>query len=252
MVYGDGDGTLFQRFTRSLEVVGHELTHGVTQFEAALEYSCQPPGALNESFSDVFGSLVKQWKLKQSAAKADWLIMGAGLLARGVKGKALRSMQQRQAPRMRRPEPRQGSTARAHEGLSTKDLDDNGGVHINLQAFRITPFTCWPRRSAATPGVAREKSGTMCCATGSGRNPLSGRRQRDRRVGEKSLWRTRRGSHRGQVRLGRGSGGPFEPMRLTFDAKRRDPGSPLPPVVVETGGAGRGAPSDVAQSRGRE
>src|SRR5439155_822518 len=48
-------------------------------------------GALNESFSDVFGSLVKQWKLKQTADKADWLI-GAGLLSKSVNGVALRSM----------------------------------------------------------------------------------------------------------------------------------------------------------------
>ena len=127
MVYGDGDGTLFQRFTRSLEVVGHELTHGVTQFEAALEYSGQP-GALNESFSDVFGSLVKQWKLKQSAAKADWLI-GAGLLARGVKGKALRSMA---APGTAYDDPNLGKDPQpAHMKDYYKGSDDNGGVHIN-------------------------------------------------------------------------------------------------------------------------
>ena len=62
MVYGDGGGQLFVEgaFTRALDVIGHELTHGVTQYTAALEYSRQP-GALNESFSDVFGVLVKQF-----------------------------------------------------------------------------------------------------------------------------------------------------------------------------------------------
>ena len=60
MVYGDGDGEIFQRFTKSIDVIGHELTHGVTQYEAALEYEGQA-GALNESFSDVFGSLIKQY-----------------------------------------------------------------------------------------------------------------------------------------------------------------------------------------------
>ncbi len=78
MVYGDGDGQLFNRFTIAIDVIGHELTHGVTQYEASLNYS-QQPGALNESMSDVFGSLVKQYSLKQTAADADWLI-GAGLL----------------------------------------------------------------------------------------------------------------------------------------------------------------------------
>ena len=62
MVYGDGVGELFNRFTIPLDVIGHELTHGITQYEAALEYYGQP-GALNESFSDVMGSLVKQYML---------------------------------------------------------------------------------------------------------------------------------------------------------------------------------------------
>src|SRR6202040_848147 len=78
MVFGDGDGTVFNRFTISLDVIGHELTHGVTGSEATLLYSRQS-GALNESCSDVFGSLVKQYVLKQTASEADWLI-GAGLL----------------------------------------------------------------------------------------------------------------------------------------------------------------------------
>ena len=68
MVYGDGDGDIFQRFTKSIDVIGHELTHGVTQYEAALEYEGQS-GALNESFSDVFGSLVKQYSLNKNAEK---------------------------------------------------------------------------------------------------------------------------------------------------------------------------------------
>ena len=60
MVFGDGDGVLFTDFTKSLDVIAHELTHGVTEFTAGLEYRGQS-GALNESISDVFGSLVKQW-----------------------------------------------------------------------------------------------------------------------------------------------------------------------------------------------
>jgi Zn-dependent metalloprotease len=127
MVYGDGDGKLFDRFTKSIDVIGHELTHGVTQYEAALDYSDQS-GALNESFSDVFGSLVKQKYLNQTAAKADWLI-GAGLLMPGVKGKALRSMA---APGTAYDDPVLGKDPQpgdmAHYVNTT---DDNGGVHIN-------------------------------------------------------------------------------------------------------------------------
>ena len=59
MVFGDGDGEIFLGFTRSIDVIGHELAHGVTQYTAGLNYEGQS-GALNESISDVFGSLVKQ------------------------------------------------------------------------------------------------------------------------------------------------------------------------------------------------
>jgi Zn-dependent metalloprotease len=92
MTYGDGDGKLFVGFTQAIDVIAHELTHGVTQFAVpggGLVYDGQS-GALNESVSDVFGTIVKQWSLKQSPAQADWLI-GAGIMTPAV-GKALRSM----------------------------------------------------------------------------------------------------------------------------------------------------------------
>ncbi len=75
MVYGDGDEDLpvaerlFNRFTIALDVIGHELTHGVTQYEANLAYWDQS-GALNESLSDVFGSLVKQYQRNQTYTQA--------------------------------------------------------------------------------------------------------------------------------------------------------------------------------------
>ncbi|MFD8566327.1 M4 family metallopeptidase [Streptomyces sp. NPDC059639] len=127
MVFGDGDGEIFLDFTLPVDVIGHELTHGVTQYTANLAYYDQP-GALNESVSDVFGSLIKQYSLGQSAAEADWLI-GAGLLAPRVHGVALRSMK---AP----------GTAYDDDVLGKDpqpaDMDhfvttgrDNGGVHIN-------------------------------------------------------------------------------------------------------------------------
>ena len=50
-----GDGRIFERFTKSLDVIGHELAHGVTEHEAGLQYLNQS-GALNESLSDVFGT----------------------------------------------------------------------------------------------------------------------------------------------------------------------------------------------------
>lgn len=127
MVYGDGDGELFNRFTIAIDVMGHELTHGVTQYEANLNYS-QQPGALNESMSDVFGSLVKQYSLRQTADQADWLI-GKGLLAAGVNGVALRSMK---APGTAYDDPVLGKDPQpAHMKDYVNTVSDNGGVHIN-------------------------------------------------------------------------------------------------------------------------
>ena len=86
MTYGDGDGNIFVDFTKGDDVIGHELTHGVTQYTAALNYVNQP-GGLNESISDVFGSMFRQWEANQVVTRADWLIgkdiMGPGALARG-------------------------------------------------------------------------------------------------------------------------------------------------------------------------
>jgi Zn-dependent metalloprotease len=127
MVYGDGDAQLFKRFTIAADVIGHELTHGVTAYSAGLIYQGQP-GALNESISDVFGSLVKQYSAKQSAKDADWLI-GAGLLADGVKGVALRSMK---APGTAYDDPVLGKDPQpAHMKGFVHTRSDNGGVHIN-------------------------------------------------------------------------------------------------------------------------
>jgi Zn-dependent metalloprotease len=131
MVFGDGDGRLFNRFTIAIDVIGHELTHGVTENAANLEYHNQS-GALNESFSDVFGSLVKQYFLKQSSDKADWLI-GKGLLAPGVQGVALRSMSD---PGTAFDDPTLGKDPQpGHiDGFvhsSDDDDGDFGGVHTN-------------------------------------------------------------------------------------------------------------------------
>lgn len=127
MIYGDGDGELFQRFTISVDVIGHELTHGITQNEAQLIYQDQP-GALNESMSDVFGSLIKQWVNNQTADQADWLI-GQGLFTSAVKGVALRSMKE---PGTAYNDDNLGEDPQpAHMKKYFNTTDDNGGVHIN-------------------------------------------------------------------------------------------------------------------------
>ena len=127
MIFGDGDGVIFNGFTSSVDVIGHELTHGVTGSEANLNYQGQS-GALNESVSDVFGSLVKQYTLHQTADKADWLI-GAGLLAKGIKGVALRSMK---APGTAFDDPKLGKDDQpADMAHYVHTAEDNGGVHTN-------------------------------------------------------------------------------------------------------------------------
>jgi Zn-dependent metalloprotease len=131
MTFGDGDGEIFVSFTQSLEVVAHELAHGVTQFTADLEYLGQS-GALNEHFSDVFGSAITQYAAKQKADEADWLV-GNEIMGPKLYGEALRSMRE---PGMaydnnflgKDPQP-------AHMNNYYAGNDDNQGVHINSGIF---------------------------------------------------------------------------------------------------------------------
>jgi Zn-dependent metalloprotease len=153
MVFGDGDGQLFNRFTISLDVIGHELTHGVTQDEAGLVYYLQP-GALNESLSDVFGSLVRQYSLKQTADQADWLI-GAGLFTANINGVALRSMK---APGTAYDDPVLGKDPQpAHMRDFEYTFQDNGGVHINSGI----PNHAFYLAAANIGGYAWEKAGRI-------------------------------------------------------------------------------------------
>src|SRR6478609_10868867 len=127
MVFGDGDGEVFERFTKSVSVIGHELAHGVTQYSAGLAYRNQA-GALNESMSDVFGALVEQFIRKQSTAEASWLI-GEGLFTDQVQGAALRSMK---APGTAYDDDVLGKDPQpdSMDGY-VRTSADNGGVHIN-------------------------------------------------------------------------------------------------------------------------
>jgi Zn-dependent metalloprotease len=163
MVYGDGDEDLppderlFNRFTIALDIIGHELTHGVTQFEAKLQYF-QQPGALNESMSDVFGSLVKQYQLQQLASEADWIV-GAGLLTANVNGVGIRSMK---APGTAYDDEVLGKDPQpAHMRDYVNTISDNGGVHINSgipnRAFYIT--------AVELGGFAWEKAGQIWFVT---------------------------------------------------------------------------------------
>jgi Zn-dependent metalloprotease len=128
MAYGDGDGEVFRCFTRSLDVVAHELTHGVQSFTSNLAYRGQS-GALNEHFADVFGVLVRQWRRQESAAKASWLV-GAEILVPAKTRRAIRDMEHPGTAYADDPalgsDPQPGHMDDLYTGPA-----DSGGVHLN-------------------------------------------------------------------------------------------------------------------------
>ena len=97
MTYGDGDGQVFLDFTLGDDVIGHELTHGVTQHSLGLVYSGEA-GGLNESMSDVFGSMFRQWEKSQTTATADWLI-GHDIMGPVSTGKGFTCLRDMAAPK---------------------------------------------------------------------------------------------------------------------------------------------------------
>lgn len=119
MGYGNG-GQAFKPLAGSLDVAGHEMTHGVIENTAKLEYRNQS-GALNESFADIFGAMID---------RDDWTL-GEDVVNRSVfPSGALRSLQN----------PNQGGRndpgyqpmyMSQYEVLRDTPEQDNGGVHIN-------------------------------------------------------------------------------------------------------------------------
>lgn len=144
MTFGDGDGVNFQNFVRALDVTGHELTHGIVQYTANLEYKGQS-GALNEHFADVFGTAVKQWAAKETEKTANWL-MGEICTMGKYKGKAIRSIK----------EPANAaivlSAQPEHMSKIFKGTTDNGGVHVNSgipnKAFYLVSMDIGTQRAA--------------------------------------------------------------------------------------------------------
>lgn len=130
MIYGDGDGKIFSTFTGDIDIVGHELTHGVTQYEANLDYHLQS-GALNESFSDIFGIMIKQRALNQDVNQSDWLIGENVLIGKEY---ALRSMKAPGTAYKNHPElgdDPQPATMDNFVKLPDTAAGDWGGVHYN-------------------------------------------------------------------------------------------------------------------------
>lgn len=127
LVFGDGDGKVFERFTKPVDVLAHEFSHAVVEHTAGLVYQGQS-GALNESVADVFASCLKQRLLGQDASDGDWLI-GEGIFKPSVKARGLRDMA---APGTAYDDPALGADPQVgHLDDYVVTVDDNGGVHIN-------------------------------------------------------------------------------------------------------------------------
>ena len=147
MKYGDGDGNIFIDFTNSNDVIGHELTHGVTQFTSGFAYQNQA-GGLNESMSDVFGSMYRQWSANQTVSAADWLIgkeiVGPGAKARGLT--CLRDMSNPAAGHCLAPQPTKFS--QYQNGM---DPHDSSGI----------PNFAFYKAAMAIGGKSWEKTGKI-------------------------------------------------------------------------------------------
>ncbi len=153
LVFGDGDGEIFDRFTKPPDVMAHEFTHGVTQYTAGLTYQGQS-GALNESVSDVFASMAKQQAAGKTAAEADWLI-GEGLFLPSVNAKALRSMIE---PGTAYDDPRIGRDPQVGSMDDYLDTEaDDGGVHINSGI----PNRAFALAAIALGGFSWERAGKI-------------------------------------------------------------------------------------------
>ncbi|KAJ1328180.1 bacillolysin [Microdochium nivale] len=152
MVYGDGHDFI-TNFTSAVDVIGHEITHAVTEHTAPLNYVGQA-GALNESISDVFGIMIKQLAQNEKADEADWLI-GEDCLCPGVKGVALRSMK---APGTAYDDPRFGKDPQpAHMRDFRITKQDNGGVHL----YSGIPNKAFQLIAVAFGGYSWEKAGKI-------------------------------------------------------------------------------------------
>jgi Zn-dependent metalloprotease len=160
LLLGDGDGTIVGRMSHAVDLIGHELTHGVIARTANLDYRGQA-GSLNESICDVFGSLAKQRLRGQTAVEADWLI-GEGVLADGIAGSALRSLR---APGTAYDDPVIGADPQPSHMRHLVETDADSGVHINAGI----PNHAFYLASIKIGGHAWERSGrvwyeTLCDA----------------------------------------------------------------------------------------
>jgi len=125
MVFGTGDGQNFSDLAGALDVHAHEMTHGVVEHTANLIYENQP-GALNESFADVFGVMVEFF---YEGTQGDWLL-GEDITTPGVPGDALRDMENPASDKVAFGG-QQPTRMSEYRNLPNTEEGDHGGVHIN-------------------------------------------------------------------------------------------------------------------------
>ncbi len=159
MAYGDGDGKVFKPLTQSVDVAGHEMTHGVVSKTSDLEYQSES-GALNEAFADYFGESIE--------GENDW-VMGANLFfdpAQGVNG--IRNLKDPHQTKYRsrdkdgnivsRPAPAKYDEIFRFDDQYCGGHNDNCGVHMNATLVGHVGFNM-------VNAIGREKSDQLFYAT---------------------------------------------------------------------------------------
>ncbi|MBM4169664.1 MAG: PKD domain-containing protein [Ignavibacteria bacterium] len=121
MTYGDGDGVLFGNLAGGLDIIAHEITHGVIESSADLMYENQM-GALNESYADVLGTFVEFYA---RGGGGNWQ-MGENVYTPGVAGDALRDLRDPHLGANWQP-----AHMTEYVNLINNSSNDLGGVHIN-------------------------------------------------------------------------------------------------------------------------
>ena len=157
LVFGDGDQKIFGRFTKPIDVLGHELSHALTEKTAGLTYQGQS-GALNESISDVFGACIKQRVLGQTVRRRRLAGRARASSCRASTASALRSMKE---PGTAYDDPALGKDPQVGSMDDyVETTDDNGGVHLN-SGIPNRAFYLAATASAAAAGPRRRTgSGT--------------------------------------------------------------------------------------------
>ena len=242
LVFGDGDGETFERFTKPVDVLAHEFGHGVIEHTANLVYRGQS-GALNESVADVFAACLKQRVLGQTAAEGDWLI-GEGIFTPAIQARALRDMA---APGTAYDDPGLGADPQVgHMDDFIVTTSDNGGVHLNSGI----PNRAFQLAAVGIGGTATEGAGQIWYAALTGGDVRPGSDFADFAAATIAAAGRPRGRRTGCVGAGGGGAGRCRPSpppaSCGCGVRAGSPGSP--PPARSTWRAGARRPSRCATS----